>query len=705
MLPDGGTRGSAASGTSQADPAALTEYAATGAEMISALRAKQSAVQTALEILRGFAANEYVPGVGDVGERLATLVADWEHLDTFVGDVGEAFRSADGGAGAGVSGGGVLTVSDNRLARVGRIGFASRSEAVAAAQDLAADLQRAVEDGDTTTEEMERLIARAERGQHDAAFAVAFVREMGVDGLVTLPGLLEATQPVDIVGRGGTRPSDPSWPTDNLAPFAMILNTAMDTRADMHGSPRRDPDNAHLSDEDRLGTGWVNDFVRFDGEGEELLAYSEVVVAAALPADVLVRVGNNQLDGMLSGERTGHHELHAGTNILTAIGESSQASLDWLASERIAGRGSGTTNLQLLLEYEVRPAAVGRGFVPPPGLGDALATVVDAGLQHPTREESDPLFRTAVETVAAEGEVHYDELKPVLGEAARTHIDQLANSTTAPEEEGGTWPGEDDSVAFLEAIMDNDEATEAVYKGATEFIAASVADSLATNGPLDAEGIGGVAGLVTVADANVAEAASADRMAARQQFVHGVSLATNVIGAIPIGGDAAELIGALRSLGSTGVNEMARLGLDVPDPELAQDLAEIGDLRDELRQQMAQVTAHHNYARGLWTENDIVDAVQTGLEERGLYHDGMDTNFLRDAPDGRGRILKAYDPNLTQAEWDELSPQQQEAVMRPDDEAVAYRAWLYSDRMDGETRTDRTAASEALDRVVTDHSH
>jgi hypothetical protein len=658
---------------SAANPQKLMDYATTGSEMLAILRAKQTALHTALEALRPYASSQYVPSLEAIDRQLDTLIADWEHLDTFVGDVGQAFADANQGD----NNNSVLSFGDALLAQVAHVGYANREEAIQAAEDLAADMQAAIDNGDLTTGEMEALAERAARGQHDPAFAVTFANEMGVDGMVAIAGITGRPPPGEGGRSGGVAYG---WTPENLAIFGMLLTTAMDTRRDMRGSPRRDPDNENLPDDLRLDDEFVTELVAYDGDEEELLHYSELVVSAELPADVLKRVGNHQLDDMLTGEPTTNQQLEAGTNILDAIGANEQASFDWLRSDDIAGDGSGTTNMQLLLEYRPEMEGFQRRWQPPERLGDTIATVVDNGLQYPD-ERSAFLFETTVATVASEGEVHFDGLLPVLGEGSRTHIGLLAQAAHVEEPaEAGAVSTLDDAAAFLEIVMEDDDAARDVYLGTTEHVQGILVAPTGENFHTELQQVGGLVGLVTQADVNAAQAASDARIAARQSFVDGVSLVTDVIGAVPVGGDLAS---AAINLGSTAANQAAEFGMNVPDEQLEQDLRDINEVRDRFDREVSAALASYEITQGTWDQVSVRGGTEQALLNQHVPREqvaSMDLDFFEDG------AIKPYR---------DMS----------DSEREAFVAWLRSDPFVDVNAVDLTVASDRMQAVIDDINH
>ena len=425
----------------------------------------------------------------------------------------------------------VLTLSDDRLGDLGRIGYADRDVAVAEANRLATDLRNAVGNGRLSADDMTALADRAARGQYDPAFAVTLAEGLGVDGMVRIPALIEAAWP------GGRHGDNPGWGQVRLAPFATLLGTAMDTRAATRDLDRHDPDNQHLAADDRLSESWVDDFTSFwqpdQFDQPNNFHHSLLVRHADLPTDVLVDVADRQLDYLLAhdarptaymnGVPWGYRDSTTEINILGALGANDDASLQWLDQKSpgdgtLGYPGRTATNLEMLLRYDPNTED--------PVLGDALATVVDNGLQH-WDDRSDALFEVAVDTVGDQDAVHFDALLPVLGEGARTHIDQLAARThevlpgAAGQNDQNALQPLYDAHDFLEVLMVDDTAANSVYKGGVEYLQRRVLGDTGDGFGGEARDIGSLMGLITEADENAAVEVTEQRLATRAELRQG----------------------------------------------------------------------------------------------------------------------------------------------------------------------------------------
>jgi hypothetical protein len=681
-------------GTSSANPQKLSRYATDGLELIEQLRPKANDVTSAIQSL-GESSSPYVPLLGDSHTRFADLVGDWQHLDEFAGDVANGFYMA---MGAGDDMGRtnfdmVVSFSDSTIMSNGHVGYADRDIAIREAEQLARDMERTMEDGQISQEEMEAFSVRAQRGMYDPAYSVSFAETMGADGMANIPVMIERAWP------DGDRGQNQGWGQTQLLPFATVLTTAMDTRANTEDIDRHDPDNANLADDDRLSETWVNDFTDFwqpdEFDQPSNLHYSLMVKHADLPTDVLVDIGNRQLDYMLAHDATptpymnsmpwGIEDSTAEINILDAIGENQDASLEWLSSKNpgdgtMGYPGRTATNMELLLRYN---PTVGYA-TDNPMLSGALDTVLNNGLQHWDESKSDPLFETVIDTVASEGEVHFDELVPTLGEGARTHIDQLALRTN--DVPVGTQ-GEADTNAlgplhnahdFLKVIMENDDAASSVYKGSLEFMRDELSGDTGDGLGGETRRIGGLMGLVTQADENAAVEATEQRIAARQSFLDGVGLAKDVVGLVPVAGNAANAI----EIGSTALDQVIdNFGMAGVPEDAKGDLENFDNIRFQIQGSMTDSLATYSYVHDPHlTSGSVIDATNQALEDQGIETQGVDTDFFADGTSGDRRQIKPYN---------EMS----------DSEKQAYAAWINSDGVQDRIASDRTIAGQRMDEV------
>jgi hypothetical protein len=682
--------------TSSANPFKLGHYSSDGLALVATLKAQADTVAGALAGLRG-SGSPYLPGLGEPDATLTDLVGDWHHLDEFAGDVANAFFQANRNLGERPLShqqldAMVLSMGDESILQLGHVGYADRDAAIAAATQLTHDIRAAMDDG-ISTDELDGLADRATRGQFDPAFAVTFVEGMGVDGMIRVPALIEAAWP------GGEYGDNPGWGQDRLLPFATILTTAMDTRAATPQIDRHDPDNQDLPDDDRLGEEWVREFTDFwqpdEFDQPNNLHYSLLVKSAALPSDVLVGVANRQLDYLLAHDATptgymngipwGIEDSVAEINILGALGNNQDASLDWLGMKNpgdgtIYYPGRTATNMEMLLRYS--PNTID------PDLGDALAMVVDNGLQHWDSDRSDALFEIVVDTVADRDGVHFDQLLPTLGEGARTHIDQLADRThevmpsTVGDVDQNAQQGLYNAHDFLEVLMADDDAANSVYRGGLEFVQSALRSDTGDGFGGESRQIGGLMGLVTEADENARVEATEARIAARQSFLDGVGLVKDVVGLVPVAGQTAS---SAINIGSFALDQaIDNFGMSGLEGAVDQDYANMANVRDGIRAELTSATAAYEYGvRGTWTSADVIDATNAALGSRAT---GMDTDFFADGTTGDRRPIKPYAEMST-------------------DEQRAYTEWLNSDPVGDAIAADRTAAGQRMDEVIDSLEH
>ncbi|MGH9110882.1 MAG: hypothetical protein ACRDZN_01045 [Acidimicrobiales bacterium] len=679
-------------GTSSANPFMLGRYSGDGLALVAALKTKSDNLAAKLGTLRA-SGSPYVPALAEPDATLTDLAGDWHHLDEFAGDVANAFFQANQNLGErpltqDQMNAMVLTMGDDSILRLSHVGYADRDGAIAAANQLTADIQAALEDGGISAEELDGLADRAGRGQFDPAFSVRFVENMGVDGMARIPALIEAAWP------GGNYGDNPGWGQDRLVPFAGILTTAMDTRSATPQIDRHDPDNQDLADGDRLDETWVDEFTSFweadDFRQPNNFHYSLLVKNAELPDDVLVDVANHQLDYLLAhdarptnymnGIPWGLEDSTAEVNILDALGANDDASLEWLGMNNpgdgtIFYPGRTATNMELLLRYD--PNTVD------PQLGGALAAVVDNGLQHWDDGRSDDLFDVVVDTVADQGTVHFDQLLPTLGEGAREHMDQLADRTNRVPR--GTVGNVDqnaqqalyDAHDFLKVLMDDDEAATSVYRGSLEFVQDTLNADTGDGFGGESLRIGGLMGLVTEADENAAVEATEARIAARQSFLDGVGLVKDVVGLVPVAGPTAS---SAISIGSFALDQtIDNFGMSGLEGAADQTLADMANVRDGIRAELTNATVAYEYGvRGTWTSSEVIEHTSQAL---GGDASNMDTDFFADGTTGDRRPIKPYA---------EMSAEEQQA----------YIAWINSDPVGDAIASDLTAAEQRMDSVI-----
>ena len=483
----------------------MSTYVTNATAMTTTLSQNVLALTDAAEALT--AAGETIPGLADFVAAVTDLAGDWYHLDEFTGDVANGFLATlepgyrpDGSPM-------VLTVDDRTLDGLGGIGFADRDEAVAAAEELAADYQvvlDAVADGDPlvwdppnsdgaelSLEEMERMAGLLEGYGDDPAFAVTFTEALGVSGII---GMRDMYLAYAREARDVDRPRDHDWTEDGIATWvdeqmagtALVVHTAMDTRRDT--ASRTDPDNADLADTDRLADDWVDSFETYGGDAQ--LDYSLLVVEADLPTDVLVAVGDNHL-----GDHFGHADrgpddddsgldsarpptTEADLNIAAAIAANPDVSLGWLTGDGIA---PGTDTVDLVL---TTPDIA-------PDMYTAFADIVDTGLTHPTDDTGRgelmeqtirivgndlagaDLYDPPPGTAPEDTEHAADAMRQAFGNGSAANMDVLHGMVT------DEWPVSataqdppDDAVRthdFLRETMADAEAADAVAAGYSAY--------------------------------------------------------------------------------------------------------------------------------------------------------------------------------------------------------------------------------------------
>lgn len=466
--------------TSSANPDKLQSYSADGLDLLGTLRTRSNAVTDALATLRA-SSSHHVPALGDVDERLSDLVDDWLHLDEFVGDVGQGFAAADYDAGGNPSG--VVTVDDGTLAALGEIGFADRDEAIAAANEMADELDRMQEEG-ATPEEIDAFIDMASRGQYDPAFAVTFSERVGVDGYADATAMIRAAY----FGTG----DEGNGPIPNVQVLSTMLTTALDTLPGIDEADRHDPSNAALADEDRLGADFVHDLTTgyqpdgsggwWNGTGPDDL--SVVIGLSDPPTAVAVEIAENRMKPLLEdpGSLLNDASWWAGegygdpvVNYASMLGRNDDASARWLGGE---------DNLELVLTHPGDDRADG---------GAALARVVEAGLTNPDLRlpvpgapsyAEGPLAREALMDRAIDfiggQDGAYDVDNPYLFDALAsgvesnmTLIDDRINDGWSASGENYVYAGGDElpnTMYFLSDVMADDDAAERIRSATIDYV-------------------------------------------------------------------------------------------------------------------------------------------------------------------------------------------------------------------------------------------
>jgi hypothetical protein len=488
-------------GTSSADPHKLDEYATEGVELVSTLRTKVNDVADALDALSA-SSSEHLPQYPGLGELLTDLVDDWAHQDEFVGDVAHGFFAANGGSDS-TEAGTVLTFDNETLLTAGEIGYADRDEAIAAAEEMADELDRLREQEDgASAEEMDALVAMAARGQYDSAFAVTFSEQVGAEGYADATAMFEAAYPRD------DREAVEAIP--QVAVLSTLLTTALDTVPQGEGE-YRDPSNADLPAEGRLDSDFVHDLTTgyqpddMKGPGEHTWGHtgpddlSLVIGMSDPPTEVAIQIAENRMEPLLrpgGGVRIEGSEWPEGVrdpavNYATMLARNPDASAGWLIGEG---------NIELALDTSDSQMADG---------GVALADVVEAGLTNddmevPSGDMQTPsggglireeLMDRAITFIGDQDEGFdirnehmYDALASGV-EANMSVIDERVNEGWSPDGQSYTHNG-DDSMSqtedFLTELMGDDGARDRIVDATNSYVQDQLDD-------LDADDVGAAA--------------------------------------------------------------------------------------------------------------------------------------------------------------------------------------------------------------------
>lgn len=669
-------------GVAQADPGKLLDYSTVGVSLAQALVTHAAAVDEALGVL-AVASDPHglVPAAGDVAERFSDLAGDWFHLDEFVGDVGSGFaRLADpfwNGDRTQVAPG-VVSGFEILVGALGRVGYADRDDAVAAAAADVEAVKAALDDGRLSATDVEELSSRIGRGRHDPAYAVHFVDLMGPEGMVAVVGLIEDAY------ASPRNPGNPEtgWGLGQLAPFGDVLTTALGTLPGTASAELPDVDLATLPDDQRLASSWLDEFVDIGLEGDLRTAFdhSLLVSQAVLPAAALLSLADRHVTPRVRSGFEGPtpvlDERHLGawgpgagtieTNIVRGLGNNAVAAEHWLSDEA----RDGTTNAEALLDldvgasYQTAYGALAGEYAA--GFGDAASDLWGAGL--PLAD--DTLVDTVIDEVAKEGGLHIPGMEPGLAEGVVAHFDVLDQRVNDGFDRLGADAADrlENTSLFLREVMRNDEAAAALRQAAGEYIDDRL-DAAPTAGvPREAalQTAGRTVGAIARADANAARAGGRDADAG--------------------GGDAADrldyLIGWLPGLGP--LNDLADAGGNGIGGLIFGD-SHHDEAADEAQRRLvahehavAGLVAIHHYEAGHVDAEVAARVAWDSAQERKLDIDRAAVEGLFLQPDGTPRTTLPPIDTMTEAQ------------------RVAFLSWVFSsDVVDADPGLPPQAASDA----------
>lgn len=355
---------------SSGNPTKLSRYSTAGLELATTLRSKIDTLRRAADDLAR--AGEAVPGLAGFVEAFSDLAADWYHLDEFAGDVGQGLIAANEAVHPGRSHDTVVGFHDATLAHYGKIGYADRDEAIAAAEAMAERMDQLLHGaGPITPDKVPAFIAMAARGQYDPAFAVTFSERVGVDGYLTAVELIVRAHfdenldmrvsPDGIVG---------------VRVLATMLDTALDTALDTSRGDLVDPSfERGLHQARRLDQGFIDDLVSGDLPDHPR---AEIDLALLMrytdpPTSVAVEVANHRMTPWLTRpemvQQATAWSRRGGivTNYATMLSRNPESSALWLHSSP----GGDEANIDLVLHRDTSDDADG---------GEALAKLMEHGL-------------------------------------------------------------------------------------------------------------------------------------------------------------------------------------------------------------------------------------------------------------------------------------------------------------------------------------
>lgn len=650
-------------GTSSANPDKLDSYSSEGLDLVETLRTKSNAVTDALEALRS-SGSSHVPALGDVDGTLQEVVDDWYHLDEFVGDVASGFFAADQGEG-------VVTVDDATLVAMGEIGYADRGEAIAAANEMAAELERLLENGDASIEEVLALAEMAERGQYDPAFAVAFSDRVGVEGYADATAMIRAAY----VLNDGDSMVDPEG-IAAVGVLAQTMTTALDTMPLIGRDNRHDPDNENLSDDQRISeefiyeltSGYEVGYPGYDMEGRpsgaEGYPWTNAVDLSVLlgmtdpPTGVASAVADRFLTPVV-GSDLGDHILteashpwgeHGGVvhNYAEMLDRNEDASAMWLNSSNgvdLDGEPVDTKNIELVLQ---------RHGVSDIDGGDALARVVENGLTNEDRPDTrEALMHEAIDVVGEQGAIRNEHMHDALAAGVESNmsvVDDHVNDGWDGRHMGQEPPeGARNAYEFFEQVMLDDEASDRVNTAVDGYVLDQLdylpADE--NDRSFRIQDLGALKGITTQADINAVIASQEADLAASEAGRQRPGTVVNwVAGRIPVLGDINDTTG----LAGHSLGDFTNAGVSLAFPE---DYAELDDAQQAAR--AAEITAEVEGQMLLAMAEDP-DRFTTPLSEMSPeeYQEAMEWAFSDETYDANDHssYYAGYERSARYFEWE-----------------------------------------------------
>lgn len=608
-----GTTGLMSPERSKANPTALEQFADTTLQALATLRTKSDDVTGTLGTLADGGGADYLPQMGTVATDLSDLVGDWEHLAGFAGQVADGFFRVLGDE-LGVTNH-VVSVWDHDVVQQAQVGYADRDEAIAAAEAMAERLQELRDEGyaGLSPEAVWELLAMAERGQHDPAFAVAFSEAVGVEGYVDLTAMIRGSYQ-----RGGIYEPVPAEGIAGVQILGTMLTTALGTQTD-----------SSIPSEERLSDEFVNQLARdFDPEeGRSNTDFpprtdtdlSVLVSFVDPPTQIAVAIAAGRLTPLLGDPdrldvRPGDEGADWGgfggeiTNYASMLERNPDASALWLDRSN----GDGTRNIDLVLQ---RNPDFGDHRDMDPDVtdvdidgGQTLAAVVENGLtnQNPAYDSRGPdgemrpiserIMDRAIDVIGGEqDQIRNPHLYGVLAEGVANHLDLIHDRTNGDAATSSLLTTHD----FLRELVYDDDAARQVTQAITGYVGDNMLElptDSAHRGPA-LEDNGRLLALLTNANANADIGAIEDRLERQRLDASGVDYALSWVPGVD---ELNDVVAVLSGQGAGG----HAMGEEPLRPE---DLADI--LRphaDALTLDAAGFTAVAHYESGTWTTEQVI---------------------------------------------------------------------------------------------------
>jgi hypothetical protein len=423
-----------------------------------------------------------------------------------------------------------------------------------------------------------------------------------------------------------------------LQTLSSTLTTALDTLPDVPAAERRDPDNQHLADDQRLSSNFVRDLttnyspapyatdepVPTENDLSALLRWTDP------PTAVAVAIANSRMKPLLGrphhgGDGWGQYGGEV-SNYAAMLGRNPDAAAEWLRQG-----------------HNIEEALQRRGDYDADG-GHALAHLVKAGVTHHDFDTRRGLMVRAIDGVAQQGEIHNPNLRGALAAGVDANMSLIDGRVNAPfGYDEGARPGHvldayNNTHDFLREVMRERDAAVAVHESVRRYGLEGVASL--PDDP-DARGVrlrqlGRIQGMVTEAEENAGVGAVIDRAVANDTLGPTPGSATNaLVGRIPVAGTINEVAQAMGIGAGDGVNWLTE--------ELGSDYDKLSQEQKEARVQRAT----DRVDRAVWVaqgryESDTSQGAALRESARGQPFVNRDGSLKSSMTDGERQAFREW---------------------------------------------------------------